>query len=116
MNDQARHVDLEEAMADYTARLKEAGRLAHTSWSIKDYQAHETRNGVAFVCTLHVAGVKVADVQQDGNGGATSLYWTQAAREDGTKERFEAEAETLLPGDIEADATLVEALLTRQGL
>jgi len=116
MTDHARHTDLEDAMADYSARLAEAGRLAHHSWKIEGYAAIETRNGVAFSCRLTVAGREVAFVEQGGNGGVTELSWTPEARADGSQARFEAEAGSLFPGDAEADGTLVEALLGRQGL
>ena len=108
--------DQHDALTDYTAMLKEGGRKAHPSWIIKDYEHTETRNGIAFTCQLEAAGVAVADVEQGGNGGATTLHWTKVALEDGTKQRFEAEAESIFPSDFEADGTLVEALLTRQGL
>ena len=116
MSDDARHVDMEEALTDYSAKLREAGRLAHPSWKIVDYQNMETRNGIAFSCKVTANGRVVADVEQGGNGGATVLYWTQEARADGTEQRFSAEAATLFPGAFEADGDLVEALLSRQGL
>jgi hypothetical protein len=105
-----------DALNEYTALLTEGGRRAHPSWIIKSYEHTETRNGIAFTCQLEAAGEIVADVEQGGNGGATTLYWTQAADQDGTKGRFEAEAASIFPNDFEADGTLVEALLTRQGL
>jgi hypothetical protein len=116
MSDQTRHTDLEDAMTDHTAMLKEGGRLAHASWKLEGYAAIETRDGVAFSCRLTAAGREVAFVEQGGNGGATEISWTPEARADGTTARFEGEAASLFPGDAEADGTLVEALLTRQGL
>jgi len=116
MTDEARHVDAEEALADYTAKYKEAGRMAHTSWTIAHYQTLETRRGVAFTCQLTVNGAVVADIEQGGSGGATTLYWTPQAQADGTEQRFLAEAATLFPGSYEADGDLIEGLLSRQGL
>ena len=68
MSDDARHVDMEEALTDYSAKLREAGRLAHPSWKIVDYQNMETRNGIAFSCKVTANGRVVADVEQGGNG------------------------------------------------
>jgi hypothetical protein len=87
MSDDARHVDMEEAMTDYTALFKEAARKVHPSWAITNYQAMETRNGMAFSCQLTANGNVVADVEQGGNGGATLLYWMKEARTDGTEQR-----------------------------
>jgi hypothetical protein len=116
MSDDARHVDMEEAMTDYTALFKEAARKVHPSWAITNYQAMETRNGMAFSCQLTANGNVVADVEQGGNGGATLLYWMKEARTDGTEQRFLAEADALFPGRFEVDGDLIEALLTKAGL
>jgi hypothetical protein len=116
MTDTPRHIDLEDAMADYTAKLAEAGRRIHPSWGVTGYKAFETRDGVAFSCTLTANGGAVADVEQGGHGGPTDLYWTTAARADGTMDRFLAEAASVFPDDQESDATAVEALLMKAGL
>ena len=116
MTDTPRHIDLEDTMADYTAKLAEAGRRIHPSWGVAGYKAFETRDGVAFSCTLTANGGAVADVEQGGHGGHTDLSWTTAARTDGTMDRFLAEAASLFPDDQEADASAVEALLMKAGL
>ena len=100
----------------YVELIKEAGRLAHRSWRISDYQALETSRGIAFTCVLNVDATKVADVEHRGDGGDAQISWTKEARADGTVERFLAEAEALFPTAYEHEGIMIEALIDRQRL
>jgi hypothetical protein len=100
----------------YVEMIKEAGRLAHRSWRVSDYDYLETSRGVAFTCVLNVDATKVADVEHRGDGGEAQISWTKEARADGTAERFRAEAESLFPTAHEYEGIMVEALIDRQRL
>jgi len=105
-----------DPMAEYSAAITEAARRLHPSWGVRAYRDFETRNGIAFRCELTANGRVVAEVDQQGNGGATEIIWSATARADGTAERFNAEAAAIFPGEFEADSTALEALLSRAGL
>ena len=100
----------------YVTLIKEAGRLAHRSWRISDYEYLETSRGVAFTCVLNVDATKVANVEHRGDGGEAQISWTKEARADGTDTRFLAEAEELFPTATECEGIMIEALIDRQRL
>lgn len=100
----------------YIALIKKAGRLAHRSWRISDYEYLETSRGVAFTCVLNVDAEKVATVEHRGDGGDVRIDWTKEARANGTVERFRAEAEELFPTASECEGIMIEALIDRQSL
>lgn len=100
----------------YVALIKEAGRRAHRSWRISDYEYLETSRGVAFTCVLKVNAENVAAVEHRGDGGDVRIDWTKKARADGTAERFRAEAEELFPTATECEGIMIEALIDREGI
>lgn len=106
----------DDPMDAYVELIKEAGRLAHRSWRISDYEYLETSRGIAFTCVLNVDATKVADVEHRGDGGDAHVSWTKQARADGTAERFLAEAQALFPTAHEHEGIMVEALIDRQRL
>ena len=50
-------------------------------YTVKNSKSCRGRDGIAYSCTLHRDGKKVADVQNEGNGGETRWDWVNAVEE-----------------------------------
>jgi len=105
---------LTEHERDYEAQMAAAAASLSDEWGVRDYRAHRTRDGVAFVFTLTRSGRPVAWVEDSGRGGGPFVQFQDRRSPEALL--WEAEADRLFPGDPLGAEAIVEAVLVKASL
>lgn len=99
--------------AEYKALEAAADRALAPGWGVRRYRGHNTHDGVAYAFTLTLDGKPVAEVEDEGRGGAPMLWWHEVRGAAGAA--WEAAAEAVPGGGWMGQEMLVDALLRRNG-
>lgn len=106
-------LNYDEWEAAHDARLAKARDALDPRWAVRGYQAHDTRDGVAFVFTLLDAGKPVATVEDSGQGGGPAVFWHPDQRP--SRSAWDEEVKLLFGADGLGGEDMVEALLQKAG-
>lgn len=96
----------------YLRSITLAAETVSAEWGVSDFSQYETRDGIGYYGNLTRAGSTVGEFSDKGDGGATMIHFATSA----DQADFDAEAARFFPDNAEASATLILALLERQGL
>ena len=106
-------MDFDTFKAQYEAAMRAAIDALDPRWGVRGYQAHATRDGVAYVFTLTDSGMEVAWVEDEGRGGGPRIDFGLNRT---IEEQYLTEARRLFPDAGVPQEDMVEALLQKTGV